>query len=142
MNNLDYAALTGKIITREDSEYNESIKAWNRAINKKPLLIIYCYNEIDIINAIKWSRENKMEFRVRSGAHSYEGYSTGDDVVVIDVSNINKIDINEEEGYVKIGGGVRNREAYEALGKNKYPFPGGGCPTVGVPGLILGGGWG
>lgn len=142
MNNVNYAGLTGKIITREDVDYNESIKAWNRAINKHPFIIVYCYNEEDVINAIKWSRENSKEIRVRSGAHSYEGYSTDDDVVVIDVSNINYIDINEEKGYVKIGGGVRNREAYEALGKIKYPFPGGGCPTVGVPGLILGGGWG
>ena len=142
MNNVNFEGLTGKIITRENRYYNESIKAWNRAINKHPLVIVYCYNEEDVINAIKWSRENLKEIRVRSGSHSYEGYSTGDDVVVIDVSNINYIDINEEEGYVKIGGGVRNREAYEALGKINYAFPGGGCPTVGVPGLILGGGWG
>lgn len=142
MNNGNCVELTGKIITREDGDYNESIKAWNRAINKRPFIIVYCYTEEDVINAIKWSRENSKEIRVRSGAHSYEGYSTGDDLVVIDVSNINYIDINEEKGYVKIGGGVRNREAYEALGERKYPFPGGGCPTVGVPGLILGGGWG
>ena len=142
MNDGNCIGLTGKIITREDRDYNESIKAWNRAINKHPFIIVYCYTEEDVINAIKWSRENSKEIRVRSGAHSYEGYSTGDDVVVIDVSNINYIDINEEKGYVKIGGGVRNREAYEALGKKGYPFPGGGCPTVGVPGLILGGGWG
>lgn len=142
MNNVNYVGLTGKIITRENRDYNDSIKAWNRAINKHPLVIVYCYNEEDVINAIKWSRENSKEIRVRSGSHSYEGYSTGDDVVVIDVSNINYIHLNEEKGYVKIGGGVRNKEAYEALGKIKYPFPGGGCPTVGVPGLILGGGWG
>ncbi|MGN0027373.1 MAG: FAD-binding oxidoreductase, partial [Clostridium sp.] len=142
MNDGNCIGLTGKIITREDRDYNESIKAWNRAINKHPFIIVYCYTEEDVINAIKWSRENSKEIRVRSGAHSYEGYSTGDGVVVIDVSNINYIDINEEKGYVKIGGGVRNREAYEALGKKGYPFPGGGCPTVGVPGLILGGGWG
>ena len=42
MNNVDYIGLTGKIITRENRDYNESIKAWNRAINKKPLLIVYC----------------------------------------------------------------------------------------------------
>lgn len=142
MKNIDYTGLTGKIVTKDSREYNESIKAWNRAIKKQPLIIVYCFNEEDVINAIKWSRENSKEFRVRSGAHSYEGYSTGDDIVVIDVSKINNIYINKEEGYVKIGGGVRNREAYEALGNNGYTFPGGGCPTVGVPGLILGGGWG
>ena len=28
------------------------------------------------------------------------------------------------------------------MGAKGHPFPGGGCPTVGVAGLILGGGWG
>lgn len=28
------------------------------------------------------------------------------------------------------------------MGELGYPFPGGGCPTVGVSGLTLGGGWG
>ena len=28
------------------------------------------------------------------------------------------------------------------LGELGYPFPGGGCPTVGVAGFALGGGWG
>lgn len=142
MNKLNYIGLTGKIITKDSLEYKESIKSWNRAIVKYPLIIVYCYNEEDVINAIKWARENSIEIRVRSGSHSYEGYSTGNDVLVIDVSQINNIYVNEEKGYVKIGGGVRNREAYEALGSIGYAFPGGGCPTVGVPGLILGGGWG
>ena len=142
MNEFNYRGLTGKIITKDDIEYKESIKSWNRAIVKYPLIIVYCYNEEDVINAIKWAGKNSIEIRVRSGSHSYEGYSTGNDVLVIDVSQINNININEENGYVKIGGGVRNREAYEALGSIGYVFPGGGCPTVGVPGLILGGGWG
>ena len=55
---------------------------------------------------------------------------------------MNKIYINEEERTVTIEGGVRNRELYEAVCGAGYPFPGGGCPTVGVVGFTLGGGWG
>ena len=142
MRSIDYRELTGKVITKSSEEYNASIICWNRAIEKYPLVIIYCFNEEDVINAIKWTRENNIEIRVRSGAHSYEGYSTGNDIAIIDVSNLNKIYIDEERAIAKIGGGVRNREAYEAFGARGYAFPGGGCPTVGVPGLILGGGWG
>lgn len=142
MSSIDYRGLTGKVVTKKSEEYNASIICWNRAIERYPLVIVYCFNEDDVINAIKWARENNIEIRVRSGAHSYEGYSTGNDVAIIDVSNLNKIYIDEEKLIAKIGGGVRNREAYEAFGARGYAFPGGGCPTVGVPGLILGGGWG
>ena len=142
MRSVDYSGLTGKIITKESFEYEESRLAWNRAIEKYPLVIIYCNNEEDVINAILWAKNNDIEIRVRSGAHSYEGYSTGNDVAIIDISKMNEIYIDENNGFARIGGGVRNREIYEALGSRNYAFPGGGCPTVGVAGLVLGGGWG
>ncbi|GAB6167782.1 FAD-binding oxidoreductase [Clostridium carnis] len=142
MIDFNYDRLTGKIITREDFEYEESRRCWNRAIEKYPLVIVYCYEEIDIINAISWAKLNEIPIRIRSGCHNYEGYSTGNDVLVIDISKMNNIYINEEKKTVKIQGGVRNRELYEALGEKNYPFPGGGCPTVGVAAFTLGGGWG
>lgn len=134
--------LTGNVITKEDFEYEESRQAWNRAIQKYPQAIVYCQNENDVINAIKFSKETNMPFRIRSGCHHYEGYSTGNDLLVIDVSNLNKIELDESSQTVTIQGGVRNRELYEAVCGAGYPFPGGGCPTVGVAGFTLGGGWG
>ncbi|MGL5087682.1 MAG: FAD-binding oxidoreductase, partial [Clostridium sp.] len=127
---------------KKDFSYDESRRSWNRAIEKYPLVIVYCECEIDICNAMLFARENSLEVRIRSGCHHYEGYSSGDDVVIIDVSKMNNIYIDEDNGIVKIQGGVRNREIYEDLALKGYIFPGGGCPTVGVIALILGGGWG
>lgn len=140
--NIDTTGMTGRIITREDLQYEESREMWNRAIEKYPLLIVYCKNSEDVRNAILWAKTHKVGIRIRSGRHHYEGYSTGNDVMIIDVSGLNEIEVNETSGDVTIGGGVRNREIYEALGQKGYAFPGGGCPTVGVAGFALGGGWG
>lgn len=142
MYTYDYSLLTGEVVTKDDFKYEESRKCWNRAIEKYPFIINYCNSKEDVVNAIKWARKNNISFRVRSGCHNYEGFSTGNDLLVIDVSRIKGILIDEENKWVKLGGGVQNREIYEALGDAGYPFPGGGCPTVGVSGLILGGGWG
>ena len=142
MMNLDYTQLTGELITRDNFLYEKERKQWNRAIEKYPLAIIYCNNEEDVSNAVLWARKNKLPIRIRSGRHHYEGYSIGNNVLVIDVSRMNSIFIDEDKGIVKIQGGVRNRELYEATGRRGYPFPGGGCPTVGVVGFTLGGGWG
>lgn len=139
---IDTTQIIGRVITREDICYEKSREMWNRAIEKYPLLIVYCKNSEDVKNAINWARIHKVEIRIRSGGHHYEGYSTGNDVMVIDVIGLDEIQVNEKEGYVTVGGGVRNRELYEALGQRGYAFPGGGCPTVGVAGFTLGGGWG
>lgn len=139
---FDYSKLTGEVITKESFSYEEDRKVWNRAIETYPLVIIYCNNQQDVSNAVLWARSNSVEIRIRSGGHHYEGYSTGNNAAIIDISRMNGITIDEKRSRVAIQGGVRNREIYERLGELGYPFPGGGCPTVGVTGLALGGGWG
>lgn len=142
MRDINYSSLHCEVVTKENYKYEDCRKSWNRAIEKYPLAIIYCKNKEDVKNSIAFARENNIEFRIRSGCHNYEGYSTGNDILVIDVSLMNNINVDEETGTVTIEGGVRNRELYEALGKKGYPFPGGGCPTVGAVAYTLGGGWG
>ena len=137
---MDFNALSGVVVTKESPNYEECCLSWNRAIEKHPLVIVYCQENQDVIQAIKWAKQYGVPFRIRSGTHHYEGYSTGEQLLVIDVSRMNRIELNETT--VKVQGGVRNRELYEAVCGAGYPFPGGGCPTVGVAGYTLGGGWG
>lgn len=138
----DFAKLKGKVITKDDFEYEEERKGWNRGINKYPSSIVFCKCEDEVVNAIIFAKENNIKFKIRSGRHHYEGFSNGNDIMVIDISQMNQIYIDEKNKVVTIEGGVRNRELYEAVCKEGYPFPGGGCPTVGVVGFTLGGGWG
>ena len=140
--NINFSKLTGEIITKENLLYKSSILSWNRAIERFPIAIIYCLNKDDIINAINFVRENNLNFRIRSGCHHYEGFSTGDDLIVIDVSKMNDIFLDENKNTATIGAGVRNKELYNAICSKGYSFPGGGCPTVGAVGFTLGGGWG
>ena len=134
--------ISGRVVTRENSSYEEARTMWNRAIEKYPLAIAFCKSLEDVAKSIKWAKAQGVPVRIRSGRHHYEGYSTGNDVLVIDVSEMNQIHLDEARGEVTIEGGVRNRELYEAVCSKGYPFPGGGCPTVGVVGFALGGGWG
>ncbi|MBP3888895.1 MAG: FAD-binding oxidoreductase [Cellulosilyticum sp.] len=139
---LDLTGLTGRIVTREDDLYEDARTMWNRGIDKYPLIICYCKNEEDIKNAILWARKHEIAIRIRSGGHHYDGYSSGNDVFVIDVSQMNGMMMDEEAGTLTIEAGARNREVYEFLAQKGYPFPGGTCPTVGAVGYTLGGGWG
>ena len=122
MKDIDFSKLSGDVVTKKDKRYKESILSWNRAIKAKPLVIIYCKEDKDVINAINWAKENNVEVRIRSGCHSYEGYSTGNDVAIIDISKMKYINIDEEQNTVKFGAGITNREAYEFLDKKIIRF--------------------
>lgn len=132
----------GEIVTPNDIEYDEDRRVWNRAIQKYPIAILYCTSREDVISALRFCIIKNLNFRIRSGGHNYEGYSIGNDVIVIDVSRMKKISINELNNTVRIESGVQNSELYEYVGTRGYPFPAGTCPTVGVAGYTSGGGWG
>lgn len=140
MNDIDIYGLTGEIVRPNEPNYDAARLHWNRAVNQYPDLIVFCLNQTDITNALRWAKNNHFVFRIRSGRHHYEGYSTGDQVLVIDVSRMNTIAMHD--GKLQIECGANNREVYDFLSVSGIPFPGGDCPTVGVCGFALGGGWG
>ncbi len=131
-----------KQIKKNHPEYIDACLAWNRAVTKYPNIITFCQTEADVRQAILSIQTHNLPFAIRSGRHHYEGASSCDNGYVIDVSSLQTISIDELKQTVTIGGGVRNRELYESLAEKGYPFPGGGCPSVGVAGFTIGGGWG
>ncbi|WP_226675367.1 FAD-binding oxidoreductase [Rossellomorea aquimaris] len=140
---LDFLeGLTGEVVTVKDPVYEEARQEWNRAINKFPLVIVYCERKQDVVNAVCWARKRSVSIRIRSGGHHYEGYSTGDLVLVIDISRLNALRLDKRRNLLKMEAGAKNTDIYDLVGSNGYAFPGGTCPTVGVSGFTLGGGWG
>lgn len=141
---MDYYlhGLTGRIVIPANPFYDEARQDYNRAIQQYPLIIDYCQDKQDVANAVLWSRKSQVRLRIRNGGHNYEGYSNGDHAMVIDVSEMTHMDLDESENLLYVQGGVTNRSVYEFVSSKGYPFPGGTCPTVGVGGYAMGGGWG
>lgn len=134
--------LTGDIVTPFEPIYNEARQGFNRAVQQYPLIIVYCKNKRDVSNAVIWSRKHRVPIRIRNGGHNYEGYSNGDCTLVIDTSALNSMCIDDCNNRLYVEAGVNNKQVYEFVTSKGYPFPGGTCPTVGVSGYVLGGGWG
>lgn len=132
----------GDIVTPNYENYNEDRQIWNRAIQRYPYSILYCTDINDVIFVLKFALKNGYKFRIRGCGHNYEGYSIEDKALIIDLSRLNNIEVDYANNSVKIGAGVNNHALYNYLGQKGYPFPGGTCPTVGVIGYALGGGWG
>jgi FAD/FMN-containing dehydrogenase len=139
---LEREGLTGKVIWPFDPEYDRARQEYNRDINAYPAAIVYCFNNQDVTNAIRWSRQNRVRLRIRSGGHNYNGYSTGNGKLVIDTTRMNDIEIDPDAEVVKVQAGTRLSKLYADLYQYGYAFPGGTCPTVAISGLVLGGGIG
>jgi FAD/FMN-containing dehydrogenase len=137
-----HASLTGRVIWPGDSDYDTARLGFNARFSRFPVAIVVCDSVRDVQNAIRWARQHDLPFRVRSGGHSYEGFSTLDDGLVIDVGGLQEVSIDPERREAIVGAGVRLLECYRRLWAYGVTIPGGTCPGVGIAGLTLGGGIG
>lgn len=109
--------LTGLVITKGDKSYNIVRRNMNLYFSYYPLVIVYPNNVTDVVNAVNWARKKGLNIRCRSGGHNYESFSVGNDVVVIDVSNLLDFKIDTKEGYVKIGAGYNQGQLYSMVAR-------------------------
>ncbi|MEC2326147.1 FAD-binding oxidoreductase [Lederbergia lenta] len=139
---MERTKLTGRIVTPDDKEYERARINNNLSISKFPSKIVFCQKTEDILNALRWAKENKVPFRLRSGRHSYENFSLITGGLVIDVSEMNKILINSKKMTAKIEAGANLGKVYNKLWKYGMTIPAGTESSVGIVGLTLGGGIG
>lgn len=139
---LNPAGLPGRVILPGQSEYDAAAALHNGRLASHPAAIVFCANARDIQQAIQWAVNRHIPLRARCGRHSYEGYSSVNGGLVIDVSDMKAVQFDPATSTVWAGAGLRLGDLYEALWTNKMTVPGGSCPTVGLAGLTLGGGYG
>lgn len=145
---LNYKAscpkLTGRVILKGEPNYDQArlVSNYYTSKNKFPQVIVYCQKTQDVQNAILWAHCNDIPLRIRSGGHHHEGYSTGNGILLIDVSEMKDLKIDKSIHTATIQPGLNNRELYAELFKQGLTHVGGTCSDVGLSGLVLSGGMG
>ena len=106
----------------------------------------------DVAAAVDFAREHRLRLVVKGGGHSYLGNSNAPDSLLIWTHEMRAITIHDAfkpqgcasaQKAVTIEAGARWIEAYDAVTTKAGRYvQGGGCTTVGVVGLVTGGGFG
>ncbi|MEV7346561.1 FAD-binding oxidoreductase [Streptomyces sp. NPDC093544] len=133
--------LDGTLIRPGDATWPAAHQLYNTRFDTlKPTAVAYVANADDIRTTMAYARAHAIKISIRNGGHSYGGWSSGNDRLVIDVSKLNQIRASANEAVV--GAGSKLIDVYRALSAKGVTIPAGSCPTVGVSGLTLGGGHG
>jgi FAD/FMN-containing dehydrogenase len=134
--------LQGRLLRPDDAMYPAAaIINAARYQGTRPAGIAVCTSPADAAACVNWVRENGIDFAVRSGGHSYAGFSTSDGLV-IDVSQMRAVTVDPATATATVAGGATNADVGDAFTPYGVYFPGGRCLSVGISGLTLGGGWG
>src|SRR5262245_45474466 len=136
------AAVRGSLVQPGDETYETTRLVYNRMINKRPALIVRCVDVADVIAAVDYARTNKLLLAVRGGGHNGGGLGTCDDGMVIDLSPMKGVRVDQETRTVRVGGGCTWSDVDHATHPFGLAIPCGFISTTGVGGLTLGGGIG
>lgn len=132
-----------KIVALGEYAYYYARQISNTRFANMPDFIVYCKTPSDVQICLKASTTHDYPFRIRSGGHQHEGMSSGNSVMIIDLSAMydKKITyVAHDEAWIPVG--KQLQEVYNELEKRGQIIPGGGCQSVNVGGLTQGGGWG
>lgn len=137
------ARLQGTLLLPGDADYDTvAHDVWYGTIEHSPALIVRCAQAADVAEAITFAREFDLEVAVRSGGHSPAGYSSVDNGIVIDLSHMKAISIDPAQSTARLEPGLTWGEVAEAAQAHGLALTSGDTATVGVGGLLLGGGIG
>ena len=135
-------SLRGTVIRRGDPGYDESRKVYNAMIDKHPELIVRCANVRDVISSVNFARENGLLLAIRSGGHNGPGLGTCDDGLVIDLSPMKGIRVDQVNRTARVETGCTLGDVHHATDAFGLATPSGIISTTGVGGITLGGGVG
>ena len=109
----------------------------------------------DIAAAVNFARAHRLRLVVKGGGHSYIGGSNAPDSLLIWTRSMRTVELHDRfvprggegridpEPAVTVGAGAIWLDVYEAVTTKAGRYAqGGGCTTVGVAGLVQGGGFG
>jgi FAD/FMN-containing dehydrogenase len=130
--------------------------AWVDAWTSQPsVYAVAAETPLHVAAAVNFARNNNLRLVVRGGGHSYLGTSSAPDSLAIWTRRMNAITLHDAfvpQGCagrvaalpaVSVGAGAIWMHTYNAVTTHGGRYvQGGGCGTVGVAGLVLGGGFG
>jgi hypothetical protein len=134
--------IAGHVITPDASDYESARQVGNHAYDRHPAVIVRCASPADVAWALDFGRSGSLPVAVRCGAHSSAGFGVCDGGVVIDLAGMRRVAVDATKRIVRAEAGSLVANVDQATQRFGLATVMGGCPTVGIGGLTLGGGIG
>ena len=135
--------LRGTIVTPRDPGWAAARALHNPHLDVTPRAIVFCESTADVSQVVRFARARGWPVSGRGGRHCFGGYSNVAGGIVADVSRIDAVEVDRHRPVVAVGGGANVLDVYRDLVlAHGLVVPVGTCPTVGIAGLTLGGGFG
>lgn len=107
-----------------------------------PRAVVEATEHSHVVEAVRLANQLGCRVSVRSGGHSWAGWSVRDDAILVDLGGMHEVELDAGLHLVKVSPSTTGRLLNAVLGQRGLMFAGGHCPDVGLGGFLLQGGMG
>ena len=136
------AQFRGPVLGREDVGYDDVRKIWNGMIDRRPGLIARCTGTVDVVQAVRFARENRLLVSVRGGGHNIAGLAVCEGGLMIDMSLLKGMKVDPVNRTVWAQAGCTLGDVDRETQLHGLAAVLGFVSATGIAGLTVGGGFG
>lgn len=116
---------------------------WNGIVpDRCPEAIARPIDRNDVAELVRHSRRTGWRVSVKSGGHNWRGACLRDSGLLIDMGGLQRVEVDPGERVALVEPGATHKVLADAIVPHRLGFPIGHCPTVGLGGYLLSGGYG
>ncbi len=134
--------LSGGLLVPGDPGYDEARTIWNATVDRRPAIIARCRTTDDVAHAVRFASKKGLLLAIRGGGHNIAGNAMCDGGMVIDLSQMKAVKVDEKARRATVEAGATLADVDRETQKYGLAVPLGINSTTGVAGLTLGGGFG
>lgn len=132
----------GPVLTPNSPGFKESHTVWNAMIDRKPGLIVKCLGVADVIEAVKFAREQNLLICIKGGGHNIAGLAVVDGALMLDMSLMRGVWVDKERKIAHAQAGCVLGDVDRETQLHGLAAVLGFVSLTGITGLTLGGGFG
>jgi FAD/FMN-containing dehydrogenase len=136
------AAVRGDVVYPDHPGYAQTTRIWNGMIKRRPGVVVYADDAVDVQRTVDFCRENGVELSIKGGGHNIAGLSLSDGGITLDLARLRHVELDIDAGLVSVGPGCTLGEVDRATQAHGLATTLGFVSETGVAGLALGGGFG
>ena len=125
-------ALAGEVIGPTDPEYDRARVCFNALVDRRPAAIARCLGTTDIATTFDFARTHELEVAVRGGGHNPAGHCIIDGGLVIDLSLLRTVEVDQHTRTAQAQGGSTWLDFDSATQAFGLVTPGGVVGSTGV----------
>jgi FAD/FMN-containing dehydrogenase len=134
--------LVGEVVYPDSIGYDEVRRTQNVEHDRYPAMIVRARSAADVARTVTFARAQGLQLAVRSGGHSLAGHGMVDNAVVVDLAQMKRVVVEPEARIARVQAGATSGDLVAAAGEHGLALSTGDTASVGMGGLVTGGGIG